>query len=194
MNDQRYDVAIIGAGISGSSLAAILARHGQRVVVLEAKTHPRFAVGESLILETSEMMRALAHFYDVPELAYFSTENFLPFAGTTHGIKRHFGFLHHQPGRPHDIRHTLQAVIPKEPHGHELHLYRQDSDYFLMSTAVAYGATVLQNTAVRDIELREDGVIIYTAENQQLRANYVVDAGGYRYRCCRWRHYRCNCR
>ena len=180
MNDQRYDVAIIGAGISGSSLAAILARHGQRVVVLEAKTHPRFAVGESLILETSEMMRALAHFYDVPELAYFSTENFLPFAGTTHGIKRHFGFLHHQPGRPHDIRHTLQAVIPKEPHGHELHLYRQDSDYFLMSTAVAYGATVLQNTAVRDIELREDGVIIYTAENQQLRANYVVDAGGFR--------------
>jgi tetracycline 7-halogenase / FADH2 O2-dependent halogenase len=102
MNNPHYDVAIIGSGIAGSALGAILARHGQRVVIFEAKAHPRFAIGESLILETSEIMRALAAFYDVPELAYFSTENFLPFAGTTHGIKRHFGFLHHETGRPHD--------------------------------------------------------------------------------------------
>lgn len=181
MNEKtNYDVAIIGSGIAGSSLAAILARHGQRVVVFEAKSHPRFAVGESLILETSEMMRALAHFYDVPELAYFSTENFLPFAGTTHGIKRHFGFLHHQPGQPHDVGHTLQAVIPKEPHGHELHLYRQDTDYFMMSTAVSYGATIHQNTAVQDIELHDDHVTIIPAQGQPVTASYVVDAGGFR--------------
>lgn len=179
MND-HVDAAIIGSGMAGSALAAILARHGQRVVVFEAKSHPRFAIGESLILETSEMMRALAHFYDVPELAYFSTENFLPFAGTTHGVKRHFGFLHHQAGRPHDPRHTLQAVIPKEPHGHELHLYRQDTDYFMMTTAVAYGATVYQNTAVQDINLHEDHVTIIPTSGQAITANYVVDAGGFR--------------
>ena len=175
-----YDVAIIGSGMGGSALAAILARHGQRVVVFEAKSHPRFAIGESLILETSEMMRALAHFYDVPELAYFSTENFLPFAGTTHGIKRHFGFLHHQSGQLHDRRRTLQAVIPKEPHGHELHLYRQDTDYFMMSTAVAYGATIVQNSPVNDIEPQADHVVIRTASGRQVTANYVVDAGGFR--------------
>lgn len=180
MTMAEYDVAIIGSGIGGSSLAAILARHGQRVIVFEAKAHPRFAIGESLILETSEMMRALTHFFDVPELAYFSTENFLPFAGTTHGVKRHFGFLHHQPGQPHDVRHTLQAVIPQEPHGHELHLYRQDTDYFMMSTAVSYGATIHQNTPVQDITCHEGHVTIVPAQGKPVTAQYVVDAGGFR--------------
>ena len=178
--EAEFDVAIIGSGISGSSLGAILARHGQRVIIFEAKSHPRFAVGESLILETSEMMRALAHYYDVPELAHFSTENYAAFQGTSHGVKRHFGFLHHTPGQPHDIRHTLQAVIPKEPHGHELHLYRQDTDYFLATTAVAYGATLLQNTPITDIQFAANEVEITAASGQHFRASYVVDAGGFR--------------
>ena len=66
---QQYDVAIIGTGIGGSTLAAMLARQGLRVVVFEGGVHPRFTIGESMILETSEVMRALAEFYDVPELA-----------------------------------------------------------------------------------------------------------------------------
>ena len=180
MTQTDFDIAIIGSGMSGSALGAILARHGQRVVIFEAKAHPRFAIGESLILETSEMMRALAHFYDVPELAYFSTENFMAYAGTTHGIKRHFGFLHHEKGQPHNPQHTLQAIIPKEPHGHELHLYRQDTDYFMMSTAVSYGAQVRQNTAVQDVQLHDDHVTIFPAKGEPVTAKYVVDAGGYR--------------
>ncbi len=179
MNNE-YDIAIIGSGIAGSALAAILARQGQRVVVFEAKSHPRFAIGESLILETSEMMRAMAHFYDVPELAYFSTENFLPFAGTTHGVKRHFGFLHHERGQKHNPQHTLQAIIPKEPHGHELHLYRQDVDAFMMQTAVSYGATILQNSPVVDVTITPARAMVQTADGRQVTANYVVDAGGFR--------------
>ena len=175
-----YDIAIIGSGIAGSMLGAILARHGQRVVIFEAKSHPRFAIGESLILETSEMMRALADMYDVPELAYFSSENFAAFSGTTHGIKRHFGFLHHTEGQVHDPRRTLQAVIPNEPHGHELHLYRQDTDYFFMSTAVHYGAAVFQNTPVADIEVSGDYVNITAERGIAVTAQYVVDAGGFR--------------
>jgi len=69
-----------------------------------------------MILETSEMMRALAEFYDVPELAYFSSENYFEFAGTSHGIKRHFGFVYHTAEQQPDPNQTLQAIIPKQPY------------------------------------------------------------------------------
>ncbi|HMO60419.1 MAG TPA: NAD(P)-binding protein, partial [Roseiflexaceae bacterium] len=126
---QRYDIAIIGSGISGSSLGAILARHGLNVIIFEAGIHPKFAVGESMILETSETMRAMAELFDVPELAYFSSEHFLSHIGTSHGLKRHFSYLHHSEGQPQNLRRALQAVIPQRPHGYELHIHRQDSDY-----------------------------------------------------------------
>ena len=176
----NYDVAIIGTGIAGTTLGAILARQGLRVILFEAKDHPRFAIGESLILETSELMRALAEMYDVPEIAYFSTENFAGFLGTSHGVKRHFGFLHHTAGKKHDLRRTLQAVIPKEPHGHELHLYRQDSDYYMMCTAIRHGATVRQNTPVQEIAPGPHAATITTAQGERIKVGYVVDAAGYR--------------
>ncbi|MCB0092898.1 MAG: NAD(P)-binding protein, partial [Caldilineaceae bacterium] len=132
-----YDVAIIGSGIGGSTLATILARQGLAVIVFEAGTHPRMAIGESMILETSEAMRALAEFYDVPELAWFSSENFFANTGLTHGIKCHFSFLHHTEGQRQDVRKSLQAVIPKLPYGHETHIYRQDSDYLLTTLAIS---------------------------------------------------------
>ncbi|MDW7754507.1 MAG: NAD(P)/FAD-dependent oxidoreductase [Brevefilum sp.] len=175
-----YDVAIIGSGIGGSTLAAILARQGQSVLVFEAGTHPKFAIGESTILETSEMMRALAKFYDVPELAYFSSENYFDYAGTTHGVKRHFGFIHHQPGQSPESANVLQAIIPKQPYGHELHLYRQDTDYYLTSVAIAYGAKVLQGTPVVAVDIQSEQVEITSKQGQTYQAKYVVDAGGFR--------------
>ncbi|MBI5565880.1 MAG: tryptophan 7-halogenase, partial [Chloroflexi bacterium] len=62
----------------------------------------------------------------------------------------------------------------------ELHLYRQDTDYFLTSTAIAYGATVLQSTLVADVDLQPDGVKITTAKGQVYQSDYLVDAGGFR--------------
>jgi FADH2 O2-dependent halogenase len=176
----KYDVAIIGSGIGGSTLASVLARQGLSVIVFEGGTHPKFAVGESMILETSEMMRALAELYDVPELAYFSSENYFKHAGFSHGVKRHFAFVHHVPGQPQNLHHSLQAIIPKEPYGHEMHLYRQDTDYFLTSVAISYGATILQNTMVADVDIQPGGVTITTKNGQAYQAEYLVDAGGFR--------------
>ncbi len=186
----KYDVAIIGTGIGGSTLAAVLARQGLSVIAFEAGVHPRFTIGESMILETSETMRALAEFYDVPELAYFSSENYYSLVGTSHGVKRHFGFLYHKPGERQDWRKSLQAVIPRLPYGHEMHLYRQDSDYLLTAIAISYGVDILQGTPVRDVALAPDGVEL-TTDKQSYRAEYLVDAGGMKSMLAEklaWRH------
>ena len=176
--EELYDVAIIGSGIGGSTLATVLARQGLKVIVFEGNTHPRFTIGESMILETSEAMRALAEFYDVPELAWFSSENFYSYIGTSHGVKRHFSFLHHEEGQKQNVEHSLQAVIPRLPYGHEIHIQRQDSDYLLTSIAVSYGVTVLQNTKIQDIHVSPESVEVVTAKGTPYRANYVIDAGG----------------
>jgi FADH2 O2-dependent halogenase len=190
----KFDVAIIGSGIGGSTLAAVLARQGLSVIVFEGGAHPRFTIGESMILETSEAMRALAEFYDVPELAYYSSENFYAYIGTSHGVKRHFSFVHHLPGQHSDARRSLQAVIPRMPYGHEIHINRQDSDYFLTSVAISYGATVLQNTLIQDLNVHSDSVEIITSKGQIHHAEYIVDAGGMKSLLANklnWRHRNC---
>lgn len=187
----QYDVAIIGSGIGGSTLAVVLARQGLRVIVFEAGAHPRFTIGESMILETSEVMRALAEYYDAPEIAYYSSENYYDYIGVQHGVKRHFSFLHHSPGKRQDPQQSLQAVIPKLPYGHEIHIYRQDSDAFLTTVAVSYGATVLQNTPVKDVQILPDGVEIVTDKDVRYSAAYIVDASGMRSLLANklgWRH------
>jgi len=189
--EKIYDVAIIGSGMGGSTLATVLARQGLAVIVFEGGTHPRFTIGESMILETSEAMRALAEFYDVPELAYFSSENFYSYIGTSHGVKRHFSFVHHTAGQKQNVNNSLQAVIPKLPYGHEIHINRQDSDYLLTSLAISYGATVLQGTQIQDIQINPDGVEIITSKGAKHCAQYVIDAGGMRSLLANkfhWRH------
>ena len=179
-NAVEYELAIIGGGIAGCMLAAAMARNGVKVLVLEAGTYPKFAIGESMILETSEIMRSLALVFDVPELEYFSAEHFMPVIGGSHGVKRHFSYLPHQKGKEFNADDVIQAVIPERPYGHELHIYRQDSDYFYVGVATKYGATVLQNTPVSDIDISDDGVKLHTPSGKSFNVGYVVDAGGYR--------------
>lgn len=176
-----YDVAIIGTGLVGSTLATILSKNRLKVICFEAGQHPKFSIGESLIIETSEMFRALAELYDVPELHAFGSENQFAFVGHSHGVKRHFSYLYHREGHEiQDTREVLQAVIPREPYGHEMHLYRQDADSLLTSLSIRHGAEVRQRNPVQDIEIGGDGVEIVTKAGDRVKAKYVVDAGGFR--------------
>ncbi len=50
------DVIIIGAGPAGSMAAALLARRGIKVLVLERQKFPRFSIGESLLACSMELL------------------------------------------------------------------------------------------------------------------------------------------
>jgi flavin-dependent dehydrogenase len=50
------DVLIIGAGPAGSMSAALLARRGFRVLVLERQNFPRFSIGESLLACSMQLL------------------------------------------------------------------------------------------------------------------------------------------
>jgi FADH2 O2-dependent halogenase len=174
-----YDVAILGAGIAGGMLGAVLARHGLRVLLLDAGTHPRFAVGESTIPYTSTMSQVIAERYDVPEIAALSSFNAIRSrVSPMCGLKRNFGFVYHEEGKPQDPEQINQEVIPGNV---EIHLYRQDVDAYFFYVAVRYGAEGRMATRIADIEIDPaSGVTLVADDGERFEAKYLVDGSGFR--------------
>lgn len=176
-----FDVAILGSGIAGSMMAAILARHGKKVLMVDQGEHPRFALGESTVPHTSMMMRIIADRYDVPEIKHCADfNNIQKHVTRSCGIKRNFGFVYHREGRPQIPREATQSIIAEYPHGPESHLFRQDIDAYLHNIAIRYGAVSLQKTKVEGIDIDGGGVRLGTTAGEELRARFLIDAAGYR--------------
>jgi len=173
-----FDVVIIGSGLSGAMLAAILAKHGVDVVLIDSGTHPRFAVGESTIPHMSLLLSVLAERYGVPEIEHLAyPDRVAQSVCSTCGIKRAFGFAYHRPGKIYDPTEGVQFGTGSKD---ENHFFRQDIDAFLFHTALHYGAAARQNTVVTAVEIDEGGVTIRTADGQEIHARYVVDAAGHK--------------
>ncbi|OOF40535.1 FAD-dependent oxidoreductase [Rodentibacter mrazii] len=103
---ELFDVAIIGAGPSGSVSAALLHKQGLKVCVIEKQHFPRFVIGESLlpycmdILEEADLVDAVhaepsfqfkngAAFTWGSRYTYFDfTDKFTPGSGTTYQVRR----------------------------------------------------------------------------------------------------------
>ena len=162
-------------------LACILAKHGLSTLLIEELTHPRFAIGESLIPETGVRLRILAEKYGVPEIGWLGSFHALrDNISTACGVKRSFGFMYHREGEKHRPEETNQLPTLTPPFGPDSHLYRQDTDAYLASMAVQYGADFRQQTKVASVELREDEIRVNVAGGEQIRAAFLVDAGGMR--------------
>lgn len=176
----QYDVAIVGSGLGGSTLAACLARNGASVLVIDAGTHPRFAIGESTIPYTSMMMRLVSEKYRVPEIKWLTTfENVQGKITTKCGVKRNFGFVYHREGQAQNPQEAHEFPIPKITHT-ENHFFRQDVDAWMMAVAVQYGAEVRQQTKIADVEIDDAGVTLVPESGDPIRVKYIVDASGFR--------------
>ncbi|MFJ7266967.1 NAD(P)/FAD-dependent oxidoreductase [Streptomyces sp. NPDC099050] len=177
---RRHDVIILGSGIAGATLGAILAKQGVSVLLLDGGTHPRFAVGESTTLYTLKVFRLLARRYGVPELeSLTSYEGIHDEIAPSSGTKRHFGFIRHEEGKEPDPAEFLQFSPPSKAL-QTGHLFRQDTDAYLFHAAVRYGCDVRQAFHVEDVELAEDHVAVAGKGGERHEGRYLVDASGFR--------------
>lgn len=124
-NKEQYDVAIIGGGLAGLSLAILLAEESFHVIVLEKETYPFHRVcGEYISLESWNFLE---------ELGYPLSNMDLPL------IKQ---LIVSAPDGNY-IQHTLPLG------GFGISRYKIDAE--LAQLAKAKGVTVVENTKVNDI-------------------------------------------
>jgi FADH2 O2-dependent halogenase len=181
MNQEKYDVAVLGSGIGGAVLSAILGRQGFRVLLLEKGTHPRFAVGEAMQPQSSMLMWILGERFDVPEIANISsTDRILQNVTKNCGVKKTFGFLYHEEGKRQDQAQAHLLIPPATPLVSESHLFRQDIDHYLVKAAIKYGADYRDRTDVQDIAFNDDGVVLRTDTGEEFHARYLVDGTGHK--------------
>jgi FADH2 O2-dependent halogenase len=174
----RHTVAVLGAHLGGGMLAAVLARAGVDVVLVDSPHDAEVPAGETTVPYTAEVFELLARRYDVPELAALGHFGQLPaeVRGTS-GVKSSIGFVYARPGarvRPHQV---VQFNVPGE-HG-ESHLYRPDVEAWVHRIAVDRGAGVPRGRPVFTRVRGEAGdFTIELADGEAVGAAFVVDMSG----------------
>lgn len=167
MSHEQFDVVVAGGGPAGASAAAMLAKAGRRVLVLEKERFPRFHVGESLLPAAWDLWDEL---------------------GVTHAIEAagfcvkqgaNFGMFN----QPEQVT-LLTGEYPEyfqRPYAY--HVERAKFDEILLENAVKQGATVRQEWSVSDVLMDGDRAVgVMAGPNgeapREIRAPMVVDATG----------------
>jgi FADH2 O2-dependent halogenase len=180
--DKEYDCLVIGSGIAGSISALCMAQCQIKTLVVEEKSHPRFAIGESTVPTTSFGLYRLSKTYRVPELRLISHYLGLKQLGCTAWPKQSFHFAVHQDGVPLPRGHEAMLVTLPLPIGPDVHMLRADVDGLLVSRFPAYGVDYTDHTSVVGLEHDSRGVTITLAqgaETRAVRARFVLDCSGH---------------
>jgi flavin-dependent dehydrogenase len=168
MTDQtvvQCDVAVIGGGPGGSTAAALLARRGYKVIVLEKAHHPRFHIGESLLPMNLPLFERLGVLEKVRALGVFKP-------GADFEADNERGYNTYAFAR---------AIGQSPPHAYQV--WRQDFDQMLYQHARECGADAREGHEVVRVEQRgprETWLDVKTDAGRSygIEARYVVDASG----------------
>lgn len=130
----KYDAVVIGGGPAGSSAASILAEQGLKVVVLEREKFPRYHIGESLLPFTFHPLKRLG-LHEKMRQSEFIKKYSVQFVSPSGKASQPFYFnTRYEP----DVAQTWQVL-------------RSEFDQMLMEHARARGATILEETTVREL-------------------------------------------
>jgi len=187
MIEHDADVAILGAGFGGSTMALVLRSIGLRPVLLDRGSHPRFAIGESSTPVADLVLRELAQRYELPRLAplsrYGSWQAAYPHLAC--GLKRGFSYFRHRPEepfRPSAAHHNeLLVAASADDASSDTHWFRADFDGFLADEAVAAGVPLVDQLSIESVRMDERQCLV-TGSRQgapvRVRARFAIDASG----------------
>jgi flavin-dependent dehydrogenase len=166
MNNNTYDVIVMGGGPAGSSVASMLAREGRQVILFEKEVFPRHHIGESLMTDTYwtfRRMGLLEKLRDSPFVRKYSVQ----FANAAGKESRPFYFF--------EAVHHESAVTWQ--------VTRAKFDELLINHAADQGAVVHQGVLVKQVLFEGDRavgveVLMPDGTREQFFAKVVVDATG----------------
>lgn len=193
------DIAVIGAGFSGSLMAMLLQRIGLRPVLIDRGTHPRFAIGESSTPVANLILESLTRQYDLPRITPLA--NYADWKQTypeiVCGLKRGFSYFHHQfdqdfqpnPNRSNEL--MVAASLSNDDA--DTHWLRSDFDSFLAAEAAQLGIPCFDQTTIEVLQPHGSGWQLQgisggrasttgdardAAEPILITADFLIDASG----------------
>ena len=166
MNNNKYDVIVMGGGPAGSSVAGMLAREGRQVILFEKEIFPRHHIGESLMTDTYWTFRRLGLLEKLKE-SPFVRKYSVQFANPAGKESRPFYFF--------EAVHHESAVTWQ--------VTRAKFDELLINHAAEQGATVHQGVLVKQVLFEGDRAVgvevqMQDGTREKFFANVVVDATG----------------
>lgn len=160
------DVLVIGGGPAGSTAAALLARKGWRVTLLEKARHPRFHIGESLLPMNLPILERLGVLEQVRAIGVQKLGADFPLQDKADTTR---------------VFHFDRALSPR--YGYAFQVRREEFDQLLFEHARAQGVDAREQVSVEDVDFdggRPHLVRACDANGAPLvfRTRYLVDASG----------------